>query len=71
MVATALRWFKAIRAAERPALGADCVDSSHMAVNETEAILTAGQLRTRTYLLMAIAMPRRVRFHYARASCFT
>jgi integrase len=71
LVATALRWFKAIRAAERPVQGADYADSGRMAVNETGAVLTAGQLRTRAYLLMTLALPRRVRLYDARASCST
>ncbi|MGC5341508.1 hypothetical protein [Streptomyces sp. DT171] len=71
MVATALRWFKAIQAAERLALGADYVDSCHMAVNEIGVVLTTKQLRTRAYLLMTIVLLRRVRLHDARASCFT
>ncbi|MCM2393930.1 site-specific integrase [Streptomyces albipurpureus] len=71
MVTTTLRRFKAIQAAERLALGADYVDSGYMAVNEVGEVLTTKQLRTRAYLLMKIAVLRRVRLYDARASCFT
>ncbi|MBK3587647.1 site-specific integrase [Streptomyces sp. MBT57] len=71
MVTAALRKFKAIQAAEKLTLGADYVDSGYVAVNEIGEVLTTKQLRTRAYLLMTIAVLRRVRLYDARASCFT
>ncbi|MEU9094109.1 tyrosine-type recombinase/integrase [Streptomyces sp. NPDC048428] len=66
-----MKRFKALQAAEKLALGEDCLDSGYICVNEAGEVHTTKQLRTRAYKLMEEAELRRVRLYDARASCFT